>query len=150
MYSRVPYKRIATFIFDTFSKQIRLFWQALTPIRAVLTSKWLLFASANSYWQATKTLWQGQKYAFNSYFLLILSTEVHPEFHLGNFTSKADVVDAIQSIEQHRGETNTAAALQYVRNISFSSDAGGRDGVPHIVIVLTGKPCIYCNGLSLC
>ena len=34
-YSRVPNKRIDTFIF---SKQIRLFWQVLTSSRAILTS----------------------------------------------------------------------------------------------------------------
>ena len=44
-YSRVPNKRIDTLIF---SKQIHLFWQVLTPSRAVLTSIYLLEKSAKN------------------------------------------------------------------------------------------------------
>ncbi|XP_062601604.1 cartilage matrix protein-like [Saccostrea cucullata] len=68
--------------------------------------------------------------------MVSFSTQVIPEFKLGEFNDKKDIKEKIQSVWYQGGGTNTGKALNYVRTQSFPVN-GGRPDVPHIVIILT-------------
>ena len=59
------------------------------------------------------------------------------DFHMDTYQSKAEVQEAIGRIHQIRGDTNTAAALAYMRDVAFTEAHGARNGVPRIAVVLT-------------
>lgn len=65
--------------------------------------------------------------------------EVH--FYLNTYTAKEDVLGTVRGL-RHRGgkPLNTGAALQYVRDNVFTASSGsrGQEGLPQILIVLSG------------
>ncbi|GFO49159.1 collagen alpha-5(vi) chain [Plakobranchus ocellatus] len=65
------------------------------------------------------------------------SSSARLQFHLNTYQDEKSVLDAIGKIRFHRGDTYTDKALRYVNNYMFLPRNGGREGVAHIVIVLT-------------
>jgi len=64
------------------------------------------------------------------------ASDVRIHFHLGQFTSSGSLRDAVASIAQRRGATETAMALERMRTEMFST-AHARSEVPHVAIVIT-------------
>lgn len=65
------------------------------------------------------------------------STDVIPEFRLGENDNKEDIKKKIAGVKYQGGRTNTGDALHYVRTRTFPVGGGRRPNVPHITIVLT-------------
>lgn len=65
------------------------------------------------------------------------SSDVKYRIKLNQFSKTNDLVNAVLNIKQNYGNTNTGDALKLIREEGFSKENGGRDGVPHILIVLT-------------
>ncbi|KAH9492718.1 Collagen alpha-4(VI) chain [Bulinus truncatus] len=65
------------------------------------------------------------------------STDVRLEFNLNTYNRKDRLLNAVSSIRFRGGDTYTDKALKYVSDNMFDSRNGGRDGVAHIIIVLT-------------
>lgn len=59
------------------------------------------------------------------------------EFHLKDYENKAQVEAAIGEMVPMNGDTNTASALAYVRDVMLTSENGARPEVPHVIVVLT-------------
>ena len=69
--------------------------------------------------------------------VVTVASEPHNEFNLNTFQIKADVVNAVYSIEYIFGGTRTDLALTYVRENSFTAASGDRTDVINILIVIT-------------
>ena len=70
------------------------------------------------------------------------------EFYLNDYSTKADVLNAIDSINFSGGGTNTAGALNAIRTEAFTEANGARpstQGLPRITIVITDG---YSNSFS--
>lgn len=65
------------------------------------------------------------------------SDNVFPNFGFNDFTTKIDVLSAINDIEIHYGNTRTDLALKYTHENIFAPDNGERSDVIDVVIVLT-------------
>ncbi|XP_052813417.1 uncharacterized protein LOC128240703 isoform X7 [Mya arenaria] len=68
---------------------------------------------------------------------LIYSTEVEVQFYLNQYSTKNDVIAAIDKIPYIYGSTNTADGLQVMRDELFSFRNGDRDDAPNIAMVIT-------------
>lgn len=68
---------------------------------------------------------------------ITFSDDVDLQFHLDEYSNRADLIDAIGKIPYSRRSTNTAAALKYAREVMFTSGNGDRNSVQDIVIVIT-------------
>lgn len=69
------------------------------------------------------------------------SRDPQTHFNLNSYSTKQDVLAAVQQLNHKGGRPlNTGAALNYVRNSAFADSSGSRkqDGVPQILIFLTG------------
>ncbi|XP_049337395.1 collagen alpha-4(VI) chain isoform X2 [Astyanax mexicanus] len=62
------------------------------------------------------------------------SDRPYPEFLLGEYTDKADLLRKLGSIRYRRGRANTGAALDFIREGFFSQ---ARKNVPHIAVLIT-------------
>lgn len=51
--------------------------------------------------------------------------------------SRSEAATAVESVRYTRGTTNTAGALNFVRNSMFNSGSGDRSNSPNIVVVMT-------------
>jgi len=60
------------------------------------------------------------------------SSSVRSEIDIGAYDGKADLIEAIRRIEYATGNTHTGTALDYIRNIGFSTQHGARRGVPKV------------------
>lgn len=69
--------------------------------------------------------------------MVSFSTDVIPEFRLGENDNKEDIKKKIAGVKYQGGRTNTGDALHYVRTRTFPVGGGRRPNVPHITIVLT-------------
>lgn len=69
--------------------------------------------------------------------LITYSTEDHVMFQMNSYRTKADVYDAIDNVPYNFGSTNTADALQTMREEMFTFGNGDRPNVDNIAIVLT-------------
>uniref|UniRef100_K1R0L2 Collagen alpha-1(XII) chain n=1 Tax=Magallana gigas TaxID=29159 RepID=K1R0L2_MAGGI len=71
--------------------------------------------------------------------IVIFSSSHSEEFDLNDFTTKADLLNAIKNLRGTRttGKTYTYDAIDYVRENSFSSAKGGRSGANRTVVILT-------------
>ena len=69
--------------------------------------------------------------------VVIYSTDVHVEFQMNTYSSKLDVLQAIDRIPYRYGSTNTADALETMRTQMFSAANGDRANVPNLAIVIT-------------
>ena len=59
------------------------------------------------------------------------------EFYLDTHRTKFEIQDAVIRVPHSRGDTNTAAALTFLKDNMFQFQHGGRPGVPRVAIVLT-------------
>ena len=69
-------------------------------------------------------------------------------FYLNTYTTKSEVLSAVNSLPYSSGGTNTALALNTVRTIGFTESNGARPvstGIPRIAIVITDG---YSNSYS--
>ena len=69
-------------------------------------------------------------------------------FYLNTYSTKSAVLSAINSIPYNSGGTNTAVALNTLRQSGFTSSAGARpssQGIPRVAIVVTDG---YSNSFS--
>ena len=69
--------------------------------------------------------------------LITYSTEDHVMFQMNSYQTKDDVYNAIDDIPYNYGSTNTADALQTMREEMFTRANGDRPNVDNIAIVLT-------------
>ena len=69
--------------------------------------------------------------------IVIYSDNPHLIFNLNNHTDNTTLVKAIQNIQYIRGSTNTAEAIRYVLDNSFTPEAGDRDTADNVLIVIT-------------
>jgi len=65
------------------------------------------------------------------------STDASVEFHLDEYSTKADLMARTQKILHTGGNTETSAALKLVRESVFTAAHGVRANVAHVVIVIT-------------
>ena len=68
------------------------------------------------------------------------SSGVHNQFFLNNHATKTDVMNAISGIQYLPGNTDTADALKYVTQTTFTPSHGSRGGIPHIMVLVTDGP----------
>lgn len=71
--------------------------------------------------------------------IVIFSSSHTEEFDLNDFTTKADLLNAIKNLRGTRttGKTYTYDAIDYVKDNSFTSAKGGRSGANRTVVILT-------------
>ncbi|GAB1601230.1 collagen alpha-4(VI) chain-like [Argonauta hians] len=69
--------------------------------------------------------------------VVTFSSDAKSELKLNEFSQKQDIQAAISKIRYRGGSTNTWIALQHVQTESFTTDNGGRVGVPKIVVIIT-------------
>lgn len=69
--------------------------------------------------------------------VVTFSDKPHLEFHLNKYHDKNSVVNAISGIHYIAGGTNTADALKYARQTSFTTANGARAHSAKIAIVIT-------------
>ena len=75
--------------------------------------------------------------AYSQVAVVTYSTSVGERFNLDAHTSVASLQSAISSLSFSAGGTNTAKALQYVRSVMLTSEAGDRNTAPNSVVVIT-------------
>lgn len=68
---------------------------------------------------------------------VIYSTDVEVQFHLNRYSSKRDILDAIDNIAYVYGSTNTYGGLHTARTQMFTAGNGDRAGVPNIIFLIT-------------
>nr|KAG5687711.1 hypothetical protein BaRGS_024190 [Batillaria attramentaria] len=69
--------------------------------------------------------------------VVIYSTGVYVQFHLNTYTTRYQLLDAIDNIPYRYGSTNTADALKTVRTDMFTLGHGDRPGVQNVCILIT-------------
>lgn len=76
--------------------------------------------------------------------LLQYGSIVQPEFSLNNFTSKAEVEQAVRNMQHLATGTMTGLAIQYTMETAFTEDLGARPAnlhIPRIAMIVTdGRP----------
>ena len=69
--------------------------------------------------------------------VMIFSTNPQIEFHLNEFSTKADVYAAIDNIPYIYGSTNTADALEMMWSQMYTARNGDRPGIPNTCVIIT-------------
>jgi len=69
--------------------------------------------------------------------VVTFSSSVGPGFFLSTYTSVTSLQSVISQLSYLGGNTNTAAALSFVRTSMLTSAAGDRSNAPNVVILLT-------------
>ncbi|KAK0067183.1 collagen alpha-1(XIV) chain, partial [Biomphalaria pfeifferi] len=69
--------------------------------------------------------------------LITYSNEVSQEFYLNSAFTKREILELVDDVKYNFGSTNTAEALEIMRNVMFSPEKGDRADVPNFAIVLT-------------
>ena len=69
--------------------------------------------------------------------IMIFSTAPQVEFHLNEFSTKADVFAAIDNIPYIYGSTNTADALEMMWSQMYTARNGDRPGIPNTCVIIT-------------
>ncbi len=73
----------------------------------------------------------------------MFGNDVEPVFQLDRFSSKSEILSAIDRIPFLDQTTNTAAAIRYMRTIMFTAQNGDRYNVPNSAIIITdGVPLV--------
>ncbi|VDH94990.1 Hypothetical predicted protein [Mytilus galloprovincialis] len=67
----------------------------------------------------------------------MFSNEPVSAFNLSDYQDKASIVNAVNNMTYIAGGTYTSSALAFVRDISFSSEAGGRSDARNVLVVIT-------------
>ncbi|CAC5397052.1 COL6A [Mytilus coruscus] len=69
--------------------------------------------------------------------LMKFSTDVNTEFHLGDHTTKTELVNALSMVKWDGGDTYTDKAINMLIDRGFNKVFGARENVPQIAIILT-------------
>lgn len=69
--------------------------------------------------------------------MVTYSSEARLEFKLDNYTTRADMIEAVRDVKYVPGSTNTADALRLARAEFFKPEAGDRQFYKNIVILFT-------------
>jgi len=69
--------------------------------------------------------------------LITYSSKVDKQFDLNAESAVSSIEETITSLEHFEGKTDTAAALEHVRTKMLTSEAGDRDDIHNVVVVLT-------------
>lgn len=69
--------------------------------------------------------------------VVLYSTKVQVEFHMNAYSTKSELMTAIDNIPYVYGSTNTAGGLRAMREEMFTAQTGDRSDVPNVAIVLT-------------
>ncbi|TMS10606.1 Matrilin-2 [Larimichthys crocea] len=76
--------------------------------------------------------------------LLQYGSEIHPEFSLNTYTTKAEVEQAVRNMKHLATGTMTGLAIQYTMETSFTEEDGARPAnlqIPRIAMIVTdGRP----------
>ncbi|XP_063442753.1 collagen alpha-1(XII) chain-like [Mytilus trossulus] len=67
----------------------------------------------------------------------LFSSQIHHQFDMGLHLNLTSMLEAIEYIPNRLGSSQTDNALEWVFKHAFSKDAGNRESVPNILIVLT-------------
>ena len=70
------------------------------------------------------------------------SSGVHNQFFLNNYATKTDIMNAIPNIQYLPGNTDTADAIKFVTQTSFTPNHGSRGEVPHVMVLVTNGPSL--------
>jgi len=82
--------------------------------------------------------------------LVTYSSNVRRRFYLSSYSTVTSVRSAILRLPYSRGNTNTVAALNYVRRSMLLSSRGDRSYVDNVVVVLTdGKSNVNSKSATL-
>ncbi|CAE1248471.1 unnamed protein product [Acanthosepion pharaonis] len=68
---------------------------------------------------------------------VLYSTDVEIQFHLNEYSTKQEVIDAVREIPYVYGSTNTYGGLNVMRTQMFTQQNGDRPSVANIAILLT-------------
>ncbi|XP_060570089.1 uncharacterized protein LOC132728460 isoform X2 [Ruditapes philippinarum] len=71
--------------------------------------------------------------------IVTYSSGAYNQFYLNHYTTQTQLFNAIDGIQYHSGGSNTADALNFVSSQAFTTANGGRTGVPHYGILVTGS-----------
>ena len=71
---------------------------------------------------------------------LVYSSKAQVQFDLHSYSTKRDIVDALNRIPYIPGKTNTADALRLMRTKMFRSRKGDRKAAENVVIMVTDSP----------
>lgn len=69
--------------------------------------------------------------------MLIYSTESSVKFHLNQFQTEEELLDAVDSIRYMAGSTNTSGAIRIMRTEMFAAENGARADASKVAIVIT-------------
>lgn len=68
------------------------------------------------------------------------NSNVYNQFYLNAYSTKQELYNAIDAIQyQPGGSSNTYDVINYAYKYSFTAEHGGRTGVPHYGILVTGS-----------
>ena len=65
------------------------------------------------------------------------NTKVTNHFFLNQHRQSADLLKAVKAMNRTYGDSYTDKALRFINTHGFTREHGGRQGVPHVVIVIT-------------
>jgi hypothetical protein len=71
--------------------------------------------------------------------IVTYSSGAYNQFYLNHYTTQTQLFNAIDGIQYHSGGSNPADALNFVSSQAFTTANGGRTGVPHYGILVTGS-----------
>ena len=67
----------------------------------------------------------------------VYSNTAEAQFHLNTYSTKRDILNAIDKIQFTYGRTNITGALKLMRTDMFTRKRGDREDVPNVCIVVT-------------
>ena len=70
---------------------------------------------------------------------IIYSSVAQKQFDLHSYSTKNDILAAIDRIPYMPGKTNTAEALRTIRTKMFRPRKGDRDGVENVLVLISGS-----------
>ena len=70
---------------------------------------------------------------------IIYSSVAQPQFDLISYSTKTDILAAIDRIPYIPGRTNTAEALRTIRTKMFRPRKGDRDAIENVVVLISGS-----------
>lgn len=82
--------------------------------------------------------------------LLTYATTIGTRYNLNAYSSVASVISAISTLSYTGGQTNTAAALAYVRRSMLTSAAGDRSHAPNVIVIFTDGRSTNTTATQVC
>lgn len=75
--------------------------------------------------------------------VMSFGTEQEMTYHMNTYNTRDRAVNGINQVQYLQGETNTAAAFDYVRENMFTSNNGDRPWARNYILLLTGSEARY-------